>query len=64
MLKGFEKVTLSPGESRVVSFQITEEMLRFWNIDMEYASEEGDFKVSIGSDSSCQNTAEFELISG
>lgn len=31
-LKGFQKVTLALGESRAVSFRITEEMLRFYNI--------------------------------
>ena len=33
-LKGFEKITLKPGESREVSFEIIEPMLRFWRIDM------------------------------
>lgn len=62
MLKGFQKVTLAPGESATVSFEITEDMLRFWNIDMEFASEEGDFKVFIGPDSLTDNSAEFELV--
>lgn len=62
MLKGFEKVTLEPNESKTVSFTITEEMLRFWDIDMNYCSEEGDFKVFIGADSLCEACASFELV--
>ena len=38
-LKGFEKITLKPGERREVSFEIIEPMLRFWRIDMTYGSE-------------------------
>ncbi|MCQ2613683.1 MAG: beta-glucosidase BglX [Treponemataceae bacterium] len=61
-LKGFCRITLEPGESREVSFEIREEMLRFWNISMEYASEEGSFIVYIGSDSRTENSANFELV--
>ncbi|MCQ2520629.1 MAG: beta-glucosidase BglX [Lachnospiraceae bacterium] len=60
-LRGFEKVTLAPGESKKVSFVIKEEMLRFYNIDMEYTSEAGDFKVYIGPDSETDNFAEFVI---
>lgn len=62
MLKGFKKVTLAPGQTKEITFEITEEMLRFWNIDMEFASEEGDFVVYIGGDSLCENAAKFELV--
>lgn len=60
-LKGFKKVTLLPGEETTVSFEIDESMLRFINIDMEYASEEGDFKVYIGPDSGTDNFECFVL---
>lgn len=62
MLKGFKKVTLQPGESKEVSFEISEEMLRFYDIDMEFVSEPGKFVVYIGGDSSTKNGAEFQLI--
>jgi len=62
MLKGFCKVTLKPGENKTVSFEITEEMLRFYNIDMEVVSEPGKFVVYIGGDSSTKNCAEFVLL--
>ncbi len=60
-LKGFKKITLKPGESREVSFEITEPMLRFWRIDMTYGSEPGKFEVYIGADSTTENKASFLL---
>jgi beta-glucosidase len=60
-LKGFEKVRLLPGESREVSFDITEEMLRFWTIENKFDSEEGDFRVFVGFDSATDNAADFTL---
>ena len=60
-LKGFEKITLKPGESREVSFEITEPMLRFWRIDMTYGSELGKFEAYIGADSTTENKAVFLL---
>ncbi len=61
-LKGFEKVFLQPGESRTVSFEITPEALKFWNQQMEYGAEKGEFKVYIGGDSTTKNEVGFNLI--
>lgn len=61
MLRGIQKVNLQPGESKEVSFVITEEMLRFYNIDMQFVSEPGTCQVFIGPDSDTENMAEFEL---
>ena len=61
-LKGFEKVSLAPGESRVVSFEISTDALKFWNQQMEYGAESGEFKVFIGGDSTTKNSASFELL--
>ena len=61
-LKGFEKITLKPCESREVSFEIIEPMLRFWRIDMTYGSEPGKFEVYIGGDSTTENKAEFDEV--
>jgi len=61
-LKGFKKITLKPGECETVSFAITEEMLRFHDINMDYVSEEGACRVYIGHDSDTENCADFELI--
>ena len=60
-LKGFAQVTLAPGESREVCFEITEEMLRFYDIRMNYLSEPGEFDVFIGPDSRTENKARFTL---
>lgn len=51
-LKGFEKIELMPGESREVTFTITPEDLKFYNYDLLYDWEEGDFDIMIGSNSS------------
>lgn len=47
-LKGFERVTLKPGESRTVKFDITPDMLKFYNFDLVYGNEPGDFDLYIG----------------
>ena len=60
-LKGFQKITLDPGESKEVSFRISEDMLRFYDINMQYRSEPGDFEVFIGPDSTTDNKAVFTL---
>ena len=62
MLKGFRKVSLKPGESKEVSFEIKEEMLRFYNIDMEFTSEPGEFMAWIGTDSDTKNGASFRMV--
>lgn len=61
-LKGFEKVTLEPGESKNISFEITEEMFRFYDINMNFKSEEGACRVYIGPDCLTENGADFNLI--
>lgn len=50
-LKHFERITLAPGESREVRFRITPEDLRFYNYDLEFVAEPGDFQVMAGPDS-------------
>ncbi len=60
-LKGFEKIFLKAGESKTVSFDIDEKLLRFYNYDLEHVSEPGDFDVMIGSNSQKIKTARFTL---
>ncbi len=60
-LRGLEKVHLSAGEEKTVSFIITEEMLRFYDINMEYKSEDGGFTLWIGPDCMTDNSEEFIL---
>lgn len=47
-LKGFQKISLKPGESAKVSFTITPEDLKFYNYDLKYDWEAGDFDIMIG----------------
>ncbi|MEN6481559.1 MAG: glycoside hydrolase family 3 C-terminal domain-containing protein [Anaerolineaceae bacterium] len=47
-LIGFEKVTLEAGESRVISFSITPDMMSFYNDDGKLTLEPGEFKLEIG----------------
>ena len=50
-LKGFQKIALQPGESRQVSFDITPEDLKFYNNELKYDWEAGDFIIMIGGNS-------------
>ena len=60
-LKGFQKINLKPGETKELNFNITEEELKFYNSDLQYVSEPGDFKVFIGSNSRDVKENGFEL---
>jgi beta-glucosidase len=61
-LKGFERVTLKPGERRRVTFTLTPEHLGFWNREMRFAVEPGAFKVFVGNSSVGGLEASFEVI--
>jgi beta-glucosidase len=50
-LKGFERVSLQPGETKMVSFDITPDRLAFFDIDMKYVVEPGQFEIMIGNSS-------------
>ena len=50
-LKGFERLTLGPGERRKVSFSVGPEQLRFFNRPMERVVEPGEFGVAVGTSS-------------
>ena len=50
-LKGFERITLKPGESRTVSFKINADLLKFYDKDLNYVCEPGDFEVMVGPNS-------------
>ena len=60
-LKGFEKISLEPGESKVVKFEITPELMSHYNSDLEFVAEPGEFIVSVGPDSRTKNSASFIL---
>lgn len=50
-LKGFQKVMLKKGESRTLTFRLTPEDLKFYNADLKFAAEPGDFQVMVGGNS-------------
>ncbi len=50
-LKGFQKVFLKAGESKKVSFTITPEDLKFYNSELKYDWEAGEFDIMIGTNS-------------
>ncbi|MCB0774817.1 MAG: beta-glucosidase BglX [Chitinophagaceae bacterium] len=61
-LKGFQQVTLKPGESKEIYFAITANDLRFYNDKLLYKYEPGDFKLFIGTNSRDVKEADFKLI--
>ena len=61
-LKDFQKIMLRKGESRQVTFTITEEKLKFWNSDLKWVSEPGAFKLFIGTNSDNVKEANFTLV--
>ena len=50
-LKAFKKVFFEPNQTKIIKFEINSEMLKFWNADLKYVVEEGEFKVYVGGDS-------------
>ena len=60
-LKGFEKVFIKAGESKTVDFKITPEMLKFYDYDLNFVFEPGDFEVMIGGNSRDVKNARFTL---
>ena len=60
-LKGFEKVFIKAGESKTVNFKITPQMLKFYDYDLNFVFEPGDFDVMIGGNSRDVKSARFTL---
>ncbi len=50
-LKAFQKITLAPGETRTVALDITSESLAFWDVNMKYVVEPGEFEIMAGNSS-------------
>jgi beta-glucosidase len=61
-LKGFQRVTLQAGEKRRVEFTLTRDQLAFWNREMRFVAEPGEFRVMVGSNSRDLIEAKFELL--
>ena len=50
-LKGFKKVSLRPGETQTVEMEITPELLAFYDVNMNYVVEPGEFVILVGNSS-------------
>lgn len=60
-LRGFEKVFLKAGEKKTVTFTISAHTLSFYNADLKWVAEPGDFEIQIGTNSQEVKTAKFAL---
>jgi beta-glucosidase len=60
-LKGFKKVTLRPGETKTVTLDITPDLLAFYDINMKYVVEPGDFSIMVGNSSRDQDLTKVTL---
>jgi beta-glucosidase len=60
-LKGFKKIFLKKGESQKVTFDISVNDLKFYNANLGFAAEPGDFNVFVGANSRDVSTAQFTL---
>ncbi|WP_298137458.1 beta-glucosidase BglX [Flavobacterium sp.] len=61
-LKGFKKIFLKKGEKQTVTFEISVEDLKFYNSDLQFVAEEGQFEIFIGKDSDATNKINLELV--
>lgn len=60
-LKGFERISLKKGETKTVTFTLTPDDLKFYNQELEYKYEPGEFEVMVGPNSKNVQTLKFEL---
>ena len=61
-LKGFQKIALKKGETRTVTFTITPEDLKFYNNELKYVLEPGDFRVFVGGNSRDVQAKSFKVV--
>jgi beta-glucosidase len=61
-LKGFKKLLIKKGEKKTVEFELSAEDLKFYNIDMKFVAEPGDFEVFVGGSSEATLTNKFVLV--
>ena len=60
-LKGFQKITLRPGEKKTVSFEITPDLLAFYDVNMKYVVEPGEFFIMVGNSSRDEDLTKITL---
>lgn len=61
-LKGFQKIALKKGETKTITFEISAEDLKFYNNELTYAAEAGDFEIFVGGNSDTELKQSFELV--
>ncbi len=61
-LRAFEKIDLKAKESKTVTFTLTAEDLKYYNHELEYVCEPGEYEIMIGHDSETLNTAMLNVI--
>ena len=61
-LKRFEKVVIKKGETKTISFEITSDDLKFYDKNMKFTAESGDFEIFVGGNSDTNYKETFELI--
>jgi len=60
-LKGFKKVFLKKGETQTVTFTLTPEDLKFYNNELQYINETGDYELFVGNSSEATLKGRFKL---
>jgi beta-glucosidase len=63
-LKGFQRITLRAGETRRIEFTLTPELLGFYNREMQFVVEPGEFHVMVGTSSADEHELQttFEVV--
>ena len=61
-LKGFMRVTLKPGETKHLMYDLPVSDLAFWNRDMEYVVESGEFQLWVAGDSASGEPINFKVL--
>ena len=61
-LKGFQKVEIKKGETQTVTFKVTVDDLKFYNYNLDYVAEPGDFEVFVGTNSDTTLKSQFKLV--
>ncbi|GEA61199.1 glycoside hydrolase family 3 N-terminal domain-containing protein [Vibrio comitans] len=60
-LKAFDKIQLAPGESKLIEFKLTPELLSYYGIDSCFSNDEGDVEVYVGGSSECSLFTSFSI---
>ena len=61
-LKGFQKKVIKKGEKQTITFQITIEDLKFYDSDLQFVAEPGQFEIFVGGNSNTELKTSFELV--